>query len=58
MEQQDMCAMDDAAFRVFANLHPHEAYDTWPERFWEHFQEKMPGLSRQQMETLLAKTRE
>lgn len=45
--------MEQTAFEWFAEAHPHEAYETWPERFWEFFQKKAPGMSREQMERLL-----
>jgi hypothetical protein len=43
-------------FEVFANLHPHEAYEQWPDRFWEYFQAQRPGVSRTDMEAMLRET--
>lgn len=44
------------AFDAFAQAHPHEAYASWPERFWEFFQRERPGISRAQMEQVLRET--
>ena len=46
------------AFEWFATAHPHEAYATWPERFWMFFQTKCPGKTRAEMEKLLTDTSE
>jgi hypothetical protein len=46
------------AFEWFATAHPHEAYATWPERFWLFFQTKCPGKTRAEMEKILAETAE
>ena len=46
------------AFEWFATAHPHEAYATWPERFWLFFQTKCPGKSRAEMEKILTDTSE
>ena len=44
------------AWEAFASLHPHEAYETWPERFWAYFQTQRPGVSRDAMERVLKET--
>lgn len=49
-------AMEEAAFEFMAHAHPCETYDTWPERFWRYFQQRCPGVSREEMERLLAAT--
>ena len=36
---------EEAAFKVFANLHPREAYEKWPSRFWNLFQKERPNVS-------------
>jgi hypothetical protein len=46
----------EAAFAVFAELHPHEAHTLDPDRFWSHFQKRCPGVSRTAMEALLHHT--
>jgi hypothetical protein len=48
--------IEETAFRSFAYLHPHEAYATWPDRFWGYFQTMAPGKTREEMETLLRET--
>jgi len=45
------------AFEAFARAHPHEAYETWPERFWAFFHREHPHVSRAQMEAILKETR-
>ena len=50
--------IEQAAFDVFATAHPHEAFETWPERFWEFFQRERPGVDRETMEQLLQETEE
>lgn len=48
--------LEQEAFEAFAKLHPHEAYATWPERFWAYFQTQLPGISRERMEDILNQT--
>ena len=31
---------DDMAFEMFASVYPHEAYDSWPDRFLAHAEKK------------------
>ena len=45
-----------AAFATFAAAYPHEAYETWPDRFWAYFQRVRPGVSREAMERVLRET--
>lgn len=52
-EEQDIEA---TAFEWFADAHPHEAYQSYPERFWQHFHKRCPAISRQEMECLLHET--
>lgn len=47
---------EEQAWEWFAEAHPHEAYATWPERFWEFFKRKAPHVSREQMEIVLKQT--
>ena len=42
------------AFGAFAMAHPVEAYAEWPERFWAYFQRIRPGVSRAEMERMMA----
>ncbi len=49
---------EEQAWEWFAEAHPHEAYATWPERFWEFFKRKAPHVSREQMEIVLKQTTE
>jgi hypothetical protein len=46
----------ETAFEWFAEAHPHEAYQTWPERFWNYFHAKQPEITRERMEALLLET--
>ena len=56
ISEKSAAEMEQKAFELFAHMHPHEAYDTWPERFWAYFQGKCPGVTRAQMEQLLRDT--
>jgi len=47
---------DYGAFEFMARCHPVETYDTWPERFWEYFQVRCPGVTRNEMMRLLKET--
>jgi hypothetical protein len=56
-------AMADAeaehvAWEWFAGAHPHEAHAKWPDRFWQFFQSRCPGVTREQMERTLTETDE
>ena len=44
------------AFDCFAGAHPHEAYETYPDCFWEYFQRRCPGVPRDEMERMLRET--
>ena len=44
------------AFATFAAAYPHEAHETWPDRFWAYFQRVRPGVSRETMERVLRET--
>lgn len=46
----------EACWRWFADARPHEAYATWPERFWEYFHATCPDITRERMEELLKET--
>lgn len=50
--------LEEAAFQAFATLHPHEAYGSYPDRFWGFFKTKQPQWTRDQMEQALAMTEE
>ena len=45
--------MEVLAFETFAKLHPVEAHDTWPDRFWAFFRTECPGVTREQMVAML-----
>lgn len=47
---------EQTAWEWFAEAHPHEAYATWPDRFWRYFQKKCPNVSREVMERFLDDT--
>ncbi len=47
----------DSGFKVFAKLHPHEAYATYPEQFWEYFQTQS-DITREEMEQALKEAKE
>ena len=48
--------LDAAAFAMFAGCYPHEACAKYYERFWAHFHERCPNVSREEMEAMLADT--
>ena len=50
--------MEQAAFGMFCNLHPHEAHAKCPDRFWAYVQTQCPGVSRGDMEASLLETDE
>lgn len=47
---------EQTAWEWFAGAHPHEAHAKCPDRFWEFFQSKCPGVSREQMVATLKVT--
>ena len=49
--------IDDAVYRNFATVYPHECYDNDSERFWRFFHDKYPDLTQEEMINLLDKTR-
>lgn len=46
----------EAMFALFSSVYPHEAYEQDPELFWRQFQERAPGVSREEMVRLLGET--
>lgn len=50
--------LDAIAYSWFADAHPHEAYKTDPELFWQYFQSRIPGVTREQMEATLQETQD
>lgn len=46
------------AWEAFATAHPHEAFATWPDRFWDFFHAQAPNITREQMAALLLTTEE
>ena len=57
-ESMSEAAAEQTAWEWFAQAHPHEAHETWPDRFWEYFQKQCPGVTREQMRQTLAETAE
>lgn len=47
---------DQQAFETIAHLHPHAAYASDPERFWQYFHARHPNLSREWMVDNLKRT--
>jgi hypothetical protein len=58
MTDEEAIEIEQQAFKDFAIAHPHEAYATWPDRFWEFFHKQKPNLSRECMEECLKRTEE
>ena len=49
-------SLNQIAFESFADIYPHEAYKTCPERFLEYFKTRCPNVSITDMERLLKET--
>lgn len=47
---------EQAAWDCFMMAHPHEAYESNPERFWQDFHKKAPNMPRENMVALLKET--
>jgi hypothetical protein len=47
---------EDAVYRQFAQIYPHELYASDPERFWLFFHGECPDVPREQMERILEET--
>ncbi len=47
---------EEITWQWFTEAHPHEAYATWPDRFWKFFHKKCPKVSRKEMEKLMRET--
>ena len=47
---------EEYAFEMLANVYPHEMNDSFPERFWRHFQKKEPTVSKENMQKALRET--
>lgn len=50
--------VEATCFQWFADAHPHECYQSYPERFWHYFQKRHPKIKRALMEELLKATEE
>ncbi len=50
--------IEKIAWEWFVGVYPHEAYASWPARFWEYFHGKVPNVNREQMERTLMATEE
>jgi len=58
MKTLDTTSTEDArieqfVWESFAHAHPHEAHETDPDRFWQHFHQRAPEITREQMVALL-----
>ena len=49
--------MDELAFNVFGTLHPHEAYELDPDRFYEFVKQLNPEITREEMVQYLEETK-
>ena len=49
-------SLDGVAFALFATVYPHEAYDSWPERFLA-YAEQQSGKPREVILKILEETR-
>lgn len=56
MNEADEKQAEQIAWEWFAEAHPHEAHAMSPDRFWEFFQTKCPGVSRETMVATLKET--
>lgn len=54
--QDQIKSAEQVAWEWFAEAHPHEAHAQWPDRFWEFFHAKVPHVTRETMERVLADT--
>ncbi len=50
--------INDTAFKIFAHLHPVEAYDTWPKRFCTLIRKEKGPLTDEQIKELIDSVRE
>lgn len=48
--------LEQLAWRMFCEAHPHEAFEQNPNAFWDYFHEKAPSMSRERMVALLKET--
>ena len=46
--------LDQAAFEMFAKMHPYECYTTYPDRFWEFFHREHPAITKEEMIEMFA----
>lgn len=45
--------LEEVAFSMLAQAHPIEAYEMYPDRFWEYFHSKFPAISKDVMEKMI-----
>jgi hypothetical protein len=57
-DEMEIDEIDDANYRQFARVYPHECFDNDPERFWQFYHSANPDVSRADMERALKDTRE
>lgn len=50
--------IEQFTFESFCQFHPHEAYTTWPDKFWEFFHKQFPYVTREQMGRTMKETDE
>jgi hypothetical protein len=50
---EDIDEIEVMMWEWFADSHPHEAYQCWPERFWRYVRRRFPNVTREQMEKAL-----
>ena len=48
--------IDEAVYRQFARVYPHECYASDPERFWRFYHAMYPDETREQMVMILERT--
>ena len=48
---------EQIVFNALAVAYPHEMYEEDPDKFWLFFQEKCPGVTREQMVEALENTK-
>jgi hypothetical protein len=48
--------IEATAFEMMCRAHPHETYETWPERFLAFVRTQNPDLTKEDVERILAET--
>lgn len=55
-EANEQCK--EIAWQMFAQMHPVEAHQKDPDKFWEYFHTRSPDMTREQMVALLKECEE